>query len=82
MAFAARQEDGKWRLCLRKGRTITHAKFKDVTVDIAFRSQAAAKACADALNERYWKHFERCLRKGEMPPFANEMVDLIEEHMK
>ncbi len=83
MAFGARKEEGKWRLCLRKGRTITHARLPgDRKVELEFSSQAKAKACADALNERYWAQFDKHMKKKQYPPFAQEMVELIEGHMQ
>jgi hypothetical protein len=81
MAFAVRREEGKWWLCLRKGRTIRYASLPDNRrVELEFSSQANAKACADALNERYWKEYEKHERKKQYPPFAQEMVDLIQEY--
>lgn len=85
MAFAARQENGKWRLCLRKGRTIDHMTFGNgAREEIEFASQVKAKACSDALNELYWKQFERTERKGgPLPSDVHEgIVHLIREHIK
>jgi len=84
MAFAARNEGGKWRLCLRKGRTITYAEIHEgQRTEIEFASQAKAKACADVLNDRYWPHFDKATRKrGPMVPFAQDMLDLILEYTK
>ncbi|MES0134543.1 hypothetical protein NKJ88_06205 [Mesorhizobium sp. M0016] len=83
MAFGARQEDGKWRLCLRKGRTITKMSFTDGSPpqEIQFKSQVKAKACADALNETYWKEYDRWYSKGQPFPSAQAMVNLISEHI-
>jgi hypothetical protein len=65
LPFAARQHDDKtWRMCLRKGRTCLFVKegwFPKV--QIKFPTHARAKACADALNER-WKEFE-AFEKGK-----------------
>ncbi|RWB08748.1 MAG: hypothetical protein EOQ39_18955 [Mesorhizobium sp.] len=82
MAFGARLEDGKWRLCLRKGRTITSMSFSEgPPVEIQFKSQVKAKACADALNEQYWKSFEKTERKGGLLPCHEGMVNLIKDHI-
>lgn len=81
MAFGARQEDGKWRLCHRKGRTIVHwtKKFWP-EVEIVFASQSKAKACADALNER-WKEYETVefAIKRRPPVDVQAMVDFFFE---
>ncbi|RWI35501.1 hypothetical protein [Mesorhizobium sp.] len=60
MAFGARQENGAWRICLRKGAAILHLDSKAFPgVEVKFKSQAKAKACADTLNEVYWKRYEK-----------------------
>lgn len=84
MAFAARQVDGKWRLCLRKGRTIDHMSFSNgAREEIEFSSQAKAKACADALNELYWKPYDKSARTGILPSDVHDgMVNLIRDHIK
>jgi hypothetical protein len=83
MAFAARRDDdGTWRLCLRKGKTFRTATLYHEQVPLAFPSQAKAKACADILNERYWKQYEKHEKKQTWPPFAYEMVEVIKEYMK
>lgn len=76
MAFGARQDDDKsWRLCLRKGRTIRRAgQFQ-----IQFSSQAKAKACADALNEKFWEGNAKALMKEAFPPDGRAMLTLIQE---
>lgn len=83
MAFAARNENGVWRLCKRAGDTIIHVKqelWPDIT--IRFSSQAKAKACADALNERFWKDYERHERKSptEPNPHFHAMLEVIYQH--
>jgi len=77
MAFAARQHDDKtWRLCLRKGVTFSHAgEFQ-----IVFSSQARAKACADALNEKFWDHNAKAITKKAYPPEGAAMLELIKEY--
>jgi hypothetical protein len=81
MAFGARQEtDGKWRLCLRKGRTITGTDMDDGTrADFEFGSQRRAKACADELNEIFWERY----RKNpwpKSPDWAGDMINCIRKH--
>lgn len=83
MPFGARQEDGKWRLCWRKGRTIVHVRKESFPgVEIVFRSQAKAKACADALNSTYWPAYEKT-EKGraelDWATYAG-MLETIAEH--
>ncbi|KQS84325.1 hypothetical protein [Rhizobium sp. Leaf383] len=84
MAFGARQEaDGKWRLCLRKGRTITGTPSDEGRLDFEFASQRRAKACADELNETFWDRYRR-LQTGDhpAPEWAHEMIDTIRKHVK
>lgn len=85
MAFGARQEtDGKWRLCLRKGRTITGQPLPDGgRLDIEFASQRKAKACADELNEHFWDRYRK-FQTGDKPgpEWAWEMIDCIRKHCK
>ena len=82
MAFGARQVDGVWVLCLRKGQTIDHAG----PVPIRFKSQARAKACADALNEEFWETFQALQKKRDRPEepedFRDRMVARIKEFME
>ena len=79
MAWGARVEDGKWRLCFRKGKTITEAMVRDTKTEIVFKNQKVAKACADALNETYWPLFEKAQKgKAYLPAQTRiEMVNLI-----
>lgn len=80
MAFAARLDDDKtWRLCLRKGKTIRHIfsdKWPDI--EIVFSSQAKAKACADELNEKFWKAYEK--HETNTPDCAFDMLEVIRKH--
>lgn len=84
MAFAARKdEDGTWRLCKRGGDTIRFVKqeiYPDV--QIIFSSQAKTKACADELNELFWKEYERHERKSPQDPNPRfwEILDVIKKH--
>lgn len=55
MAFGARNENGGWRLAFRKGRCIYTAY--DKKHNIVFKDQKSAKACADELNDRWWKQY-------------------------
>jgi hypothetical protein len=80
MAFAARQDDeGKWRLCRRKGNTI----FTVFGEEVIFSSQAKAKKCCDDLNDRYWKVYEREHRNGgenHSPDVVWGIIDTIANH--
>lgn len=82
MAFGARQEsDGKWRLCLRKGRTITGCPSPEGHLDFEFKGQRQAKACADELNEHFWdryKSFQDGTKDG--PDWAWGMIETIRKH--
>lgn len=82
MAFGARQEtDGKWRLCLRKGRTITGVPTPGGRIHFEFASQRRAKACADELNENFWDRYRR-LQDGTHPPpeWGEDMINCIRKH--
>lgn len=85
MAFGARQEtDGKWRLCLRKGRTITGAPTAEgERLDFEFASQRRAKACADELNDNFWDQY-KLFQNGTTPgpDWAWDMVETIRKHCK
>lgn len=83
MAFGARNENGTWRLCLRKGDTILFINAnKHPGVEIQFSSQAKAKACADALNEQFWDTYRKHDRTGANGPYERswEMLEVIKEH--
>ena len=47
-----------------------------------FKNQKVAKACADKLNEYYWKDFDRARKLGIWPndtmPF--DMIELIRDY--
>ena len=83
MAFGARIEDGKWRLCYRKGDTITFVQRRGHNFEMVFRSQKKAKACADQLNEKYWKQFSEAKKKRTSldSTTEDEMIDVILNHM-
>jgi hypothetical protein len=83
MAFGARQEtDGKWRLCLRKGRTITGQVTPDGRLNFEFASQRRAKACADELNDNFWDRYKK-FQTGDKPgpdDWAWDMINCIRKH--
>lgn len=82
MAFGARQEtDGKWRLCLRKGRTVTGTNTCEGRLDFEFASQRRAKACADELNLLFWDRYKK-ISDGTQPApeWAWDMIDCIRKH--
>lgn len=76
MAFGARQEDGKWRICLRKGATCIHQYPGGP--EIEFASQRRAKACADELNEEFWPRYSK--NKELFPVWAMDMIETIRKH--
>lgn len=84
MPFAARNEDGVWRLCLRKGPTYVHLwSNRWPTVEARFPSQAKAKACADELNEKCWKAYEASRpdrKRNRQPSPMWEMIEIIANH--
>lgn len=79
MAFAARKEDGEWRLCKRGGDAIGRISPKYPHITIKFSSQAKTKACADELNERFWKAYSK---RTADTPFEHywEMLEVIHRH--
>ena len=86
MAFGARQEtDGKWRLCLRKGRTVSGTIIAGQRESWEFSSQRTAKACADELNEKFWPQYRK-VDSGDKPPpdlqFAFDMINCIRKHAR
>ncbi|TDW20487.1 hypothetical protein EV128_125117 [Rhizobium azibense] len=79
MAWGARQEqDGSWRLCERRGRTILHVT-RQVKPDVAIRfpGRAMAESCAHELNEKFWDGYDRAKRRH---PDAWSIVDIIFAH--
>lgn len=84
MAFAARNEEGVWRLCLRKGITFTHFSLAwEHPIEICFKNQASAKACADELNEKCWDACEASRperkRMRQEPPIELA-IEIIRRH--
>lgn len=84
MAWGARQEDGIWRICERRGRTIIRVDSNLLpNVEIRFPGRSAAEACAHKLNESHWEHYERARKKApapKEPPFAWQMLAIIRDH--
>lgn len=80
MAFGARNDDG-WRLCIRKGRTIRGTAATGSWEDFTFKSQKAAKACADELNEKHWVEHDKAYRKNLLPDCWRSMLDIIRRHL-
>ncbi|QIG75701.1 hypothetical protein EVC20_130 [Rhizobium phage RHph_Y2_17_1] len=78
MAWGARQEeDGSWRLCERRGRTITHlSRQLSPEVEIRFPGRAMAEQCAHAMND-HWAEYDRAKRRH---PNAWAIVDIIVAH--
>ena len=83
MAFGARKDDdGTWRICLRKGDTIRRIKFANREMPVGpFKSQAKAKGCADQLNLR-WKEIEKARKPdADVPEYLIDFVcDAVEAH--
>jgi hypothetical protein len=75
MAWGARhEEDGSWRLCERRGRTITHlTRQLALEVQIVFPGRAMAEECAHAMNE-VWDDYDRA---GRLHPKTAEIIDII-----
>jgi hypothetical protein len=65
MAWGARQhDDGTWRLCERKGRTILFVNSKQFPdLQIQWSSRSGAEKCAKELNETYWSAYDRAQKK-------------------
>jgi hypothetical protein len=84
MAWGARkEEDGSWRLCERRGRSILHVSRKlRPPIEIRFPGRAMAEDCAHKLNELYWPAYHKVRSKDETAPVpcAWEMLDIILEH--
>ncbi len=77
MAWGARNEEGHWRLCERRGRTITHlTRQLSPEVQIVFPGRSMAEDCAHAMNE-LWDAYERTAR---LHPQTAEIVDIIAKH--
>lgn len=79
MAFGARNEGG-WRLCHRKGKTIKTVLAGKY--EVVFKSQAKAKACADELNDLFWKPYWKAESKdaNTTPEIFWAMVETIQLH--
>ncbi|MBX5130736.1 hypothetical protein HJB53_30060 [Rhizobium lentis] len=78
MAWGARQEDGVWRLCERRGRTITNVTRRvSPAVEIRFPGRALAEKCAHEMNERFWDSYDRA-KRSHLQDW--EIVQLIAEH--
>jgi hypothetical protein len=84
MAWGARQEDGIWRLCERRGRTIIFACKRILPdVQIRFPGRSQAEECAKVLNELHWEEYERFRKNRKRAtddmPFAWIMLKTIHE---
>lgn len=64
MAWGARQhDDGSWRLCERKGRTLLHLCCADAQdVQIVWKTRSGAEKCAKELNELWWPFYAKTKR--------------------
>ncbi|WP_454287289.1 hypothetical protein [Rhizobium arsenicireducens] len=49
-------------------------------VDIAFKGQRQAKACADELNENFWDEYRKFKEGHPAPPYAQDMISCIRKH--
>lgn len=80
--FGARIEDGKWRLCIRRGNVIKTLCSKHFKEEIVFRSQAKAKATADRLNDLHWKEYAMVFKDGMDASYETQwdMIKIIHEH--
>lgn len=89
--FAATVDDnGVYRLSIRRIRTIKTYHDYGKTVDLKFKSRAKAKACADELNETWLKHYDKNFSKTDGTFIGNEgekddimvgIITVIERHM-
>lgn len=81
MAFGARQEQGVWRICERKGRTIKHiSQRRWPDIEVKFSGRAAAEKCAHTLNEAYWDRYAKKRQKTDDPEVAWGITQVILEH--
>ncbi len=84
MAWGARQEDGVWRLCERRGRTIVHACARLLPdLEIRFPGRAMAEDCAHKLNDLYWPQYEAHRKKHKTTnnmPFAWMILAIVRDH--
>lgn len=65
MAWGARQiEDGTWRICERRGRTIMNVCEEQFPgVEIKFASRSQCEKCTKALNDGWWDAYKKKLNK-------------------
>lgn len=84
MAWGARQEDGIWRICERRGRTIVHACSSLLPdVEIRFPARSRAEECAHQLNELHWSEYEQHRKRNKTTretPCAWEMLAIIRDN--
>lgn len=74
MAFGARSTDGVWHLCHRKGQDVRHINERRwPDIEIRFKSQVRAKACADELNEK-WKDYSKQWNNAQVD---GELFDFV-----
>lgn len=83
MAWGARQDDdGTWRLCERKGRTIRFVcqeLWPDI--QIVWKTRSGAQKCAEELNETHWPAYDKAQRAAkDAPPLDWQIVLVILKH--
>lgn len=84
--FASRKDDdGAFRLCVRRGRVIKSTMIGDSYKFITFDTAAKAKQCADELNDKYFDQYDKFIDRDNVPrskdkipaPLRNGMVETI-----
>lgn len=70
MFAATVDENGVYRLSIRRIRTIKTYHDSGKTVDLKFKSRAKAKACADELNALWLKDYDSHFSKITGEPFV------------
>lgn len=90
MFAATVDENGVYRLSIRRIRTIKTYHDYGKTVDLKFKSRAKAKACADELNATWLKDYDANFSKTTGEPFVgtsriNEImigvISIVEQYM-
>lgn len=65
MAWGARQhDDGSWRICERKGRTVLRVSGKE----IVFKGRADCERCTKELNDLYWDAYTQARKAKAIDP--------------
>lgn len=80
--FGARETDGKWHLCVKRGKSIRNINMDTGDTEVEFPTAAKARECAKELNDKYWTEYSYYMNTHPSYEICEQMKETIEKWME